>query len=377
VDIGLKKSLNDLTSRDAVLAAIHEFDAKGRAAFLATYEFEQSRVYFLHHEGRNYDSKAIVGVAYGKQHGTPLKASDFSGGEKTVVKCLQRLQFSIVETPHPALALVRGTTYFRKELQARYGGQLQSGIWTPANFPVVFLFSGDSGKAYGYHDDWQDGVFLYTGEGQNGPMKFTGGNKAIRDHRIDGKDLLLFKDLGKGKGVRYEGIFERASWQIVPRPDRKKEIRDAIVFSLVPVSTDAHADLSIPIDPTEKAPTPPLSKLRSAAYAAVTEPPPHVNPIEARRNWYRRSEAVKKYVLARANGKCESCDQPAPFKKKEGTPYLEPHHTHRLADEGPDHPMWVGALCPNCHRRIHSGEDGKDWNLRLQERLKLMEPQEE
>jgi hypothetical protein len=76
----LTKSLNDLTWRDAVLAAIHEFDERGKAAFLATYGYEQSRVYFLQHEGQDYDSKAIVGVAYGKQHGTPLKASEFSGG---------------------------------------------------------------------------------------------------------------------------------------------------------------------------------------------------------------------------------------------------------------------------------------------------------
>lgn len=43
----------------------------------------------------------------------------------------------------------------------------------------------------------------------------------------------------------------------------------------------------------------------------------------------------------------------APFQRKDGTPYLEPHHIQRLADEGPDHPKWVGAVCPSCHREIH------------------------
>ncbi len=83
---------------------------------------------------------------------------------------------------------------------------------------------------------------------------------------------------------------------------------------------------------------------------------------------------MRDYVLARARGKCEACDQDAPFVKRDGTPYLEPHHTTRLADEGPDHPAWVAAICPTCHRRIHSGQDGAEWNSRLEERLKQKEP---
>jgi 5-methylcytosine-specific restriction enzyme A len=133
---------------------------------------------------RIYDSKAIVGVAFGKQHGAPLKSSQFSGGVATVMPVLESLGFHVHEPVHPATALIAGRTYSRKELLERYGGQLQGGIWTPKEFPVVFLFSGESGKAFGYEDGrTADGVFEYTGEGQTGPMTFRGGNKAIRDHR--------------------------------------------------------------------------------------------------------------------------------------------------------------------------------------------------
>jgi 5-methylcytosine-specific restriction protein A len=44
---------------------------------------------------------------------------------------------------------------------------------------------------------------------------------------------------------------------------------------------------------------------------------------------------------------------------------LEPHHTTRLADGGPDDPAFVGAICPNCHREIHHGKAGKDLNQKL------------
>jgi hypothetical protein len=35
----------------------------------------------------------------------------------------------------------------------------------------------------------------------------------------------------------------------------------------------------------------------------------------------KRSAIVRDFVLARANGFCEACDEKAPFLKKNGTPY--------------------------------------------------------
>ena len=55
-----------------------------------------------------------------------------------------------------------------------------------------------------------------------------------------------------------------------------------------------------------------------------------------------------------ANGKCDLCFKSAPFKNKYGAPYLECHHIKRLADNGDDDYHNAVALCPNCHRKIHS-----------------------
>ena len=63
--------------------AIAECDALTRDVFLKKYRYKRSRLYPLKYRGRTYDSKAIVGVAYGKRHGTPLKAGEFSGGLAT------------------------------------------------------------------------------------------------------------------------------------------------------------------------------------------------------------------------------------------------------------------------------------------------------
>lgn len=71
---------------------------------------------------------------------------------------------------------------------------------------------------------------------------------------------------------------------------------------------------------------------------------------------YRRNPDVIVEVLRRAEGRCERCRKPAPFlRAKDGTPYLEVHHWHTLADGGEDTLENAGAVCPNCHRELHYG----------------------
>ena len=78
---------------------------------------------------------------------------------------------------------IQGQIYRRSHLHDQYGGQRQGGISTPADQPFIFLFSSEAGEQFGYSDGWdEDGVFLYTGEGQRGDMEFVRGNLAIRQH---------------------------------------------------------------------------------------------------------------------------------------------------------------------------------------------------
>src|SRR3982074_3930870 len=97
-------ALTDLTDPTAVLKAIAEADALGRQRFLDTYGFGPSLEYFLEHEGKLYDSKAIVGAAHGYQHPAvgALTAGEFSGGEQTVQRKLEQLGFTVVVSPTAA-----------------------------------------------------------------------------------------------------------------------------------------------------------------------------------------------------------------------------------------------------------------------------------
>jgi putative restriction endonuclease len=91
-------SLAELTDPNAVLRALEEFDRLGPDQFLKIYGFRPARNYFLRYGGRDYDSKAIAGVAHGIQHrgGQPLPASAFSGGEATVARKLRSLGFEVI-----------------------------------------------------------------------------------------------------------------------------------------------------------------------------------------------------------------------------------------------------------------------------------------
>ncbi|GAA5143245.1 hypothetical protein [Pseudonocardia adelaidensis] len=69
---------------DDVAGALDEFDALGRREFLSKYGFGPARSYFLVRDGKEYDSKAVVGAAHTRRHGVALTSGDFSGGEATV-----------------------------------------------------------------------------------------------------------------------------------------------------------------------------------------------------------------------------------------------------------------------------------------------------
>lgn len=236
---------------------------------------------------------------------------------------------------------------------------------------MILLFTGSSGQSFGYEDFEDDaGVFHYYGEGQEGPMQFKGGNRAIRDHAETGRDLLLFEQERKGY-VRYRGAYSCAGYELKDGvPDVMGKTRRAIVFQLVRDAALSEAGSADEVDGLEAKGEASLATLREAALESPAE---SSSGKVSKRKVYRRSAALKRYVLARSGGVCEGCGEGAPFNTKAGTPYLEPHHVRRLSDGGPDHPAWVIALCPNCHARVHRGEDGDAYNQLLIKKLPELE----
>lgn len=92
-------SLRDIERRH-VLRAIRDCLDAGDAEFLSVHGFKPANRFLLHHNGRFYQSKAIVGVAHGYATDTTWGPRDFSGGTATVQRTLERLGFEVVVAPY-------------------------------------------------------------------------------------------------------------------------------------------------------------------------------------------------------------------------------------------------------------------------------------
>ena len=263
----------------------------------------------------------------------------------------------------------QGRRYNRRDdIHARFGGNQQAGIIVAPRHNVIFIMSGARGAEFGYDDELRDdGTVLYYGEGQRGDMTLTRGNKAIADHAADGRSILMFHKHYPERYLSFVGEMVLEGWEHRPARDADGAIRQAIVFHLRRIEgiverTEA-APAALDVD---------LQELRQRALEAAGVRQPRVGG--APRTVYERSADVRNYVLARASGRCEGCEEEAPFRRADGTPYLEPHHLRRVSDGGPDHPGFVIALCPNCHRRVHAGADGDSYNKRLMSTMSRVEP---
>jgi 5-methylcytosine-specific restriction enzyme A len=206
-----------------------------------------------------------------------------------------------------------GRVYNRRaDIHARFGGQQQGGIITPAQQPLVIIITGQEGLRHGYADRYRpDGVFEYFGEGQVGDMQPRASNRPIADHSNTGKGLLLFKKTGEG--LRFEGEMVCGGYHYDTAPDRNDTTRTAIVFELKPLVAIVE---KIEEEPALAAGAlPDLRELAFRAAAASSQ-----SSYQGKRTIYQRSQDLRGYVLARAGGNCEGCCIAAPFSRKDGTP---------------------------------------------------------
>ena len=273
----------------------------------------------------------------------------------------------------------RGRLYKRGELHLAYGSatrvQQQGGILTPRGQPFLLIITGEKGRRHGYADFWDDaGVLNYFGAGQKRDMQWRGGNVQLRDHAEIGKDLHVFEEVGRS--LRYRGQFASAGYyERDDVPDTNGKLRKGFIFLLVPLEDISADTVTSPIDAATSTSATSwsisLDELRQRASRSLGKEP---NSKNGKRRVWERSRDVKIYARRRANGICEGCDAVVPFADKEGRPYLEPHHTRRISDGGPDDPHHAIALCPSCHRRVHYGADGAAYNELLKIKLQQLEP---
>jgi 5-methylcytosine-specific restriction enzyme A len=262
------------------------------------------------------------------------------------------------------LPFVSGSSYPRQSLKAFVGDTATSmGVIVGPERPDVVLITsgGRNARKAGYQDRQElDGSWTIHAQGQKGHQDPQGlrNPKLLDPNRV----VLLFRTHYINSGgkresrERFVGPYLVGGWDYeIPKSGKRKGHRliavrlfpiDAGVPSAtdVPSADDAGSDSSKRVDD--------LDLLREEAARRGGEP--LRGPI-SRSEYRRASRLIRLYAEMRANGTCEYRGCTAPFTRPNGKPYLEVHHIFRLADDGPDLPANVAALCPNCHREAHFG----------------------
>lgn len=103
-----------------------------------------------------------------------------------------------------------------------------------------------------------------------------------------------------------------------------------------------------------------VRKLSTADLLSRLKPTESVQTRKTTSNQHVRDAIVTELAKRRAKGKCQLCEQDAPFIDRNDEPYLEVHHVKWLSRGGRDSLDNIVALCPNCHRRMHVLDQRKD-----------------
>jgi 5-methylcytosine-specific restriction enzyme A len=357
-------------TREAVSAAIEEYDGLGQDAFLAKYGFGRARDYLLVHDGKAYDSKAIVGAAHGYLPGErPLAASEFSGGGATVGRLLRRLGFTVQVGELTAGRLV---TLLTKLDVYRVDG-------IPALYqPITLLWAfGRASRSEPRMVGWEETArsvrdllerFGRPGERPNVHYPVAALHRTGL-WELDAEPLTVPSAHGSSVPQRWFEEHQPHGGLVASVCELMRDsasARDAAIDALVDayfVNADPAGlldELGLLGEPSEAKASIVEKDFadRTARYKDLCEladiywsgghDSRHEASLSAR---LRRSVAAREAVLLRSGGQCENprCTGDVQDVTDSGAPILEVDHVRDLAKGGPDKPDQMIALCPNCH----------------------------
>ncbi len=208
-----------------------------------------------------------------------------------------------------------------------------------------------------YEDRWVGDILHYTGMGMRGDQSLEfAQNKTLAESRVNGVEVYLFEVFQKGN-YTYRGQVELTDDQYQEdQPDIDDNIRTVWVF-LLKLMGEAY---SVPL-PEEMVARKQEKKEKEARRLSDEEleirarySRKGVGARQITTTTYERNIYVSELAKRKAGGICQLCAEPAPFSDKKGSPYLETHHIDWLSKGGEDIIENTVALCPNCHRKMHS-----------------------
>jgi 5-methylcytosine-specific restriction enzyme A len=311
-------------TRPAVLAAIAEYDTVGQKSFLAKYGYKAARTYWLLHDNKRYDSKAIIGAALGylPSRPEPLRHNEFSGGQIYVVPVLTKLGFSF-DGPPGTQKIARNPVWTREQV-----------------ILALDLYVKNEGRDPGVsHPEIIELAALLR------QMATEAGQATCRNPSSVIMKMMNFRSLDPvfttkgGKGLNAASKLDKATWaEFKGKPHELAVAADDIRASIISTMDDLTLDEVESFSVKE-------GKV-SYRYHRILERD-------------RRVVAIKKSNALRAHGKleCEACgfDFVTVYGVR-GYGFVEAHHTnpvHAMVEGDVTTPNDLALICSNCHRMIH------------------------
>jgi 5-methylcytosine-specific restriction enzyme A len=223
-----------------------------------------------------------------------------------------------------------------------------------------------------YEDKWIDGIMHYTGMGTSGDQSLTfGQNPTLANSDSNNVQVHLF-EVFKSKEYHYQGIVKLSSQPYQEQQiDENGKKRLVWMFPVKLLNGTPAIIENKTIEFLQTVREKKAKKLYNNRLKMLVENSPKSKPNKRKTisESYERDEKVVQYALRRANGFCQLCDLPAPFLRKDDSPFLEVHHIEYLSKGGADTIENVAAICPNCHRKMHVLNRSSDV-LKLKEKAK-------
>jgi len=319
-------ALSQIT-RTNVLAAIDEFDRIGRDQFLATYGYGEAVRYILVHEDREYDSKAIAGVAHRfvDTKSEALANTDFSGGDKRVGDFLRKLGFEVLDkTPK-----VRNPSWSRDELVLALEHYLKNpGVSHDPGKPEIVELSREI-----------NAIASFLGASQSETLRNPNGvSMKLLNFRAHDPEYIAKGQTGLTRGNRLESEL----WhEFASDLDRLSQVSATIRTAIHEQSGE---DQGTAVDP----------ETSDAVEGKI------VTRIHRARERDQGIVKRKKTSCRRKHGRlfCEACafDFHETYGER-GDGFIECHHLNPLALSNGDSRTRLddlALLCANCHRMVHA-----------------------
>jgi 5-methylcytosine-specific restriction protein A len=264
-----------------------------------------------------------------------------------------------MSSPDSVPPLAPGTVLTNRQLAELFGCSTQGGMRRAKRTNALVITSSRDGV---YLDRWQEGVLHYTGMGLSGNQSLARAqNKTLAESSTNGVAVYLFEVFAPNEYT----FLGRAVLDAEPyqegQPDQHGALRQVWMF---PLRLADGGTPAVPGASLRRAAERREKRARRLSDAELAERASSTTAEPSRREvvsaTYERDPYVVELAKRRAQGHCQLCVQPAPFRNKQGEAFLETHHIEWLSRGGHDSIDNTVAVCPNCHRKLHVLDDEKD-----------------